>query len=164
MLAEETARQLRAASGLRGELLRRQRLHVTLQHIGDYKRLKSKVLFAADLVGAAISMPPFEVVFDRAESFPAPPRRDRPRQYPAVLRGGSDALFELHRLLAEAMRKLGLRPSDMFVPHMTMIYGDKAIAPQPVAPLRWTVREFLLIHSERGLTKHNILGRWPLHG
>ncbi len=51
----------------------------------------------------------------------------------------------------------------MFVPHMTMIYGDKAIAPQPITSLRWTVREFLLIHSERGLTKHNILGPWPLH-
>jgi 2'-5' RNA ligase len=124
ILAKETARQLRAASGLRGELLRRRRLHVTLQHIGDYKRLKSNILFAADPVGAAISMPPFEVVFDGAESFPAPLRHTRSRNIQRCW---------------------------------------EAIAPQPITSLRWTVREFLLIHSERGLTKNNILGPWPLH-
>lgn len=161
--AEATARQLHKANALQGKLLLRERLHITMQHVGDYKRLKSKIRYAADLVGKAISMSQFEVIFDRAESFPAPPRRGQPRQYPAVLRGGSDPLFELHRLLAAAMRKLGFRPSDVFVPHVTMIYADKAIVPQPIEPVRWTVRDFTLIHSERGLTKYNVLGRWPLH-
>lgn len=62
------------------------------------------------------------------------------------------------------MRKFGLRPSDTFVPHITMIYADKAIAPQAIEPVSWTVRDFALIHSERGLTRYNILERWPLHG
>jgi RNA 2',3'-cyclic 3'-phosphodiesterase len=162
--AEATARQIRKANALQGKLLLRERLHITLQHIGDYTRLKSKIRFAANLVGAAVSMSPFDVTFDRAESFPAPPRRDRPREYPAVLRGGSDPLFELHRLLAGAMRKFGFRASDAFVPHITMIYADKAIAPQAIEPVCWTVRDFALIHSERGLTRYNILERWPLHG
>jgi 2'-5' RNA ligase len=162
--AEETTKKICEIHAIRGSRLLRQRFHVSLQHIGDYKRLKSKVLYAASLAGAAISIPEFDVIFDRAESFAAPPRRDRPRQYPAVLRGGSEPLFGLHRLLAAAMRKLNLKPSDSFVPHMTMVYADKAITPQPNEPLRWTVREFVLIHSERGLTKYNILDRWPLRG
>lgn len=162
--AEETTKRICDINEIRGKPLLRQRLHVTLQHIGDYKRLKSKVLYAASLTGTAVSMAQFDVIFDRAESFPAPPRRDRPRRYPAVLRGGSEPLFELHRLLAAAMRNLNLKPSDRFVPHMTMVYADKAITPQSVEPLRWTVREFVLIHSERGLTKYNILDRWPLRG
>lgn len=162
--AEATTRKICDINAIRAKPLLRQRFHVSLQHIGDYKRLKSRSLYAANLVGAAISMAEFEVIFDRAESFPAPPRRDRPRRYPAVLRGGSEPLFELHRLLAAAMRNLNLRPSDRFAPHMTMVYADKAIVPQPVEPLRWIVREFVLIHSERGLTRYNILDRWPLRG
>lgn len=162
--AEETLKKICDVNAIRGNRLRRQRFHVSLQHIGDYKRLKSRILYAAGLAGAAVSMAQFDVIFDRAESFAAPPRRDRPRQYPTVLRGGSEPLFELHRLLAAAMRKLNLKPSDSFVPHMTMVYADKAIVSQPIEPLRWTVREFVLIHSERGLTKYNILDRWPLRG
>lgn len=164
MHAETNAKQLKQANALRGRLLRRDRYHITLQHIGDYKRLKSRICYGANLVCAAVSMPPFEVIVDRAESFPAPPRRGRARQYPTVLRCGGDSLFELHRLLANAMRAFGFRPGDGFQPHVTIIYADKMIAPQSVATVRWTVHDFALVHSERGLTKYNILGRWPLHG
>lgn len=73
--AEAEARRICKAKALQGKILLKERLHVTLQHIGDYKRLKSRICYAASLVCAAISMSPFDVPFDRAESFPAPPRR-----------------------------------------------------------------------------------------
>jgi len=46
-----------------------------------------------------------------------------------------------------------------FTPHVTLWYGEREIAENPIEPIGWTVREFVLIHSLRG---HTCLARWPL--
>ena len=161
---EIISKQVTWDNGIHGSFLLPSRYHVSLQHVRNMKRVEPKVVYGATLAAAAVSMPAFDVTFDQAISFPGHPRRGKPQQYPTVLVGGSDPLFELHSQLAQSMRKFGFEASDGFIPHVTMVYGDKMIAPQPIEPLRWTVRDFALIHSERGLTKYNILGRWPLRG
>jgi 2'-5' RNA ligase len=143
--------------GLFGRSLEEERLHISLQHVGDYKRIKSKFEYAARLVGSAVSIPPFEVIFHSIGSF-----RTRPGRHPLVLLGESKALMELHRLIGAEMAKYGLRAARDFTPHMTLFYGPRILAFRPIAPLRLVVREFVLIHSERGLGRYNILGRWPL--
>ena len=62
------------------------------------------------------------------------------------------------------MAKNGLRPGIDFKPHMTLLYGEKPMAKQEIEPIRLLVKEFVLIHSERGLTRHNVIDRWPLRG
>jgi RNA 2',3'-cyclic 3'-phosphodiesterase len=142
---------------LPGKPLEEERLHISLQHVGDYRRIRSKFEYAARLAGNAVSMPPFEVIFHSIGSF-----RTRPGRHPLVLLGESKALMELHRLLGAEMAKYGLRAATDFTPHMTLFYGPRILAFRPIAPLRLVVREFVLIHSERGLGRYNILGRWPL--
>jgi 2'-5' RNA ligase len=36
------------------------------------------------------------------------------------------------------------------------------IAPEKVAPIAWRAREFVLVHSLLGQTRHIPLARWPL--
>jgi 2'-5' RNA ligase len=79
-----------------------------------------------------------------------------------VLRAEGTALFDLHALLGAAMREWGLKAADEFVPHMTLLYGPNAVPLQAIEPIRFVAREFVLIHSELGLTRYTVLGRWPL--
>jgi RNA 2',3'-cyclic 3'-phosphodiesterase len=136
------------------------RLHVSLHHAGDFKRLPSSVVYAAKLAGEAVSMRTFEAVFERVMSFEAAPSK---KAWPLVLLGKGDAFFELHGILGAEMRRIGLRAMAGFTPHMTLLYGPRKIPPQPIEPIRAVFDEFVLIHSERGLTRYNILGRWPLN-
>ena len=147
-------------NNLLGKPLKTERLHVSLQHIGDYKRLPSRIVYAALLVGRAVSMRAFEATFGLITTFePSPSKKERP----LVLLGESDAFFELHGLLGTAMRRTGLRAADHFKPHMTLLYGPGKIPLRAIEPLRIMFDELFLIHSERGLTRYNMLGRWPLY-
>jgi hypothetical protein len=44
---------------------------------------------------------------------------------------------------------------------MTLLDGPKAVAPKVIQPVRWSVKDFVLIHSERGLT-NDIERAWSL--
>jgi 2'-5' RNA ligase len=82
-----------------------------------------------------------------------------------VLEGGDGvaALGELHRVLAEAMAKAGLRvKAKSYTPHLTLLYDRGSVLPQAVETITWTVREFVLVRSLIGQSKHLPLGRWPL--
>ena len=150
---------------LRGRRLRDDRLHVSVQFVGTYPRLRRSIVHAAQLAGDAVSQPPFEVTFRFVESFEAPPSRgDGPSRHPLVLLGEGEGLFALHGRLGLAMQSIGLRPGETFVPHMTLLYGPTRIPRQAIEPIRFVVREFVLVHSERGLSKYHALGRWPLAG
>jgi 2'-5' RNA ligase len=47
---------------------------------------------------------------------------------------------------------------------MTLLYDDRSVAEQAVETIGWTAREFVLVHSLLGQTRHIPLGRWPLRG
>jgi 2'-5' RNA ligase len=146
-----------------GSLLLEERFHVSLQHVGDYKRLRSKIEFAARGSGRLVIMPAFEVTFCYAGSFPGrPAARGRPPSRPFVLLADNGPICELSRLLGAGMKANGLKSSDHFVPHMTLAYDEKFIPRQPVDPISFVAKEFILIHSLRGLTVYRDLDRWPL--
>ena len=148
---------------LEGAQLKTERLHVSLHHVGDYKRLRSKFVYAARQAGKSVSMHPFEMTFCFIKSFEAAPSTNgRPRRRPLVLLGDGDALLELHKVLGAAMEKCGLRSATHFTPHMTVFYGAKPIPPQAIEPIRFVVKEFALIHSELWLTHYNVVDRWSL--
>jgi 2'-5' RNA ligase len=58
---------------------------------------------------------------------------------------------------AIAEKGMGRRAVRDFAPHVTLLYGERAIDEYPVEPIRWTVNEFVLIHSLQG---HAHLARW----
>jgi 2'-5' RNA ligase len=149
--------------GVTGDQLLRERFHVSLQHVGDYKRLRSKILFAAARSGRRIAMAPFEITFRYASSFPGrPAARGKPAKHPFVLLADDGPVCELSRRLGAEMLREGLKASDGFVPHLTLAYDQKLIPQQPIGPISFVAREFVLVHSLRGLTKYVFPECWPL--
>ena len=142
---------------------KRECLHISLHHIADDRRLRTQTIYAAGLAAKAISMSSFEVKLHCILRFESPPSQGgRLRKRPLVLLGEGEGLFELHRLLGAAMKKNGLRATGGFVPHMTLSFGSKAIPMRAIEPIHLMVKEFVLVHSELGLARHNTIDRWTL--
>jgi 2'-5' RNA ligase len=76
------------------------------------------------------------------------------------------SLAAFQHALATALSKAGLRhrAGQAFTPHVTLLYGDREVQPQPIEPLRWTAGEFVLVHSLLGKSVYKPLGRWSLQG
>lgn len=155
------AHRLRDQFQLTGEPFQRERFHVSLYHLGDYAGVPNAILAKAIEAASTVAAPPFEVVFDRAASFAS-----RRRRRPLVLRGdqGSPPLADFHHALGRAMkgRGLGRWVGARFTPHVTLLYDRRHIEAREVEPVAWIAREFVLIHSLIGQTRHVPLGRWPI--
>jgi 2'-5' RNA ligase len=153
--------ELRARHGLRGEPLSPRRLHVTLHYLGSYNGLPRKLMETVCAAAPAVSMPPFEISFDRALSFTS-----RKKARPFVLRAGGDVipLLGLHRAVGEAITRAGLGRwvTRHFTPHMTLLYDRRLVDEHPIESLGWTVTDFVFVHSLVGQGVHNHLARWPL--
>jgi len=131
------------------------RLHVSLFFLGE---LSEQIVQIACEAAAEVRVPPFEVWFDRSVSF-----RGRPGSRPFVLIGndGVDRLRSFRRVLGVALAGKGLKrlAKRDFTPHVTLMYAEREVDEHPTEPIRWTVNEFVLIHSMRG---HVHLARWQL--
>jgi 2'-5' RNA ligase len=155
---KRTAQQLGIRHRLGGRLIATERFHVSLLGFGEHAGLPQSLV--AKLVDAAmtISMPSFDVTFDRAISFLGSPR-------PLVLCGdrGIAELAAFQRALCSAVRKIGLaRVKPRYTPHVTLLYDERGIDEHAIEPIGWTVHEFALVHSLRGRSRYFALGRWPL--
>ncbi|MGV8932238.1 MAG: 2'-5' RNA ligase family protein [Luteimonas sp.] len=155
------AQSLRGEHRLHGQALREDRLHVTLHHLGDYAGVPQDVVAQAGVAAARLAVAAFEASFDHVSSFSG-----RPGNCPLVLRGdqGLVPLLAMQRELGESMKIAGIGRwvKSGFIPHVTLLYDARSVAMQPVEPIAWTAREFVLVHSELGQTRHHVLGRWPL--
>jgi RNA 2',3'-cyclic 3'-phosphodiesterase len=153
--------RLQVERGLTGPPIARERLHVSLHTVGLWHGLSRAAVSAAKEVGASFSSPPFEIVFDRAMSFA--------RNRAFVLRAKAEAeLTSLHHGLGIEMKKAGIGKSvvSRFSPHLTLLYGSRMVTERSIEPIRWIVRDFVLVQSlrGRGQSKHVHLARWPLQG
>lgn len=157
------ARGLRTKHRFRGRPLATPRFHVSLHRIGTYAGLSGRAVAAAREAAACISMPSFDVTFDRVMSFSG-----SLDNRPLVLRGdkGLMALAAFRRTLGVAMTRAGLGDSvePVYTPHLTLLYDRNGIDDeQTIEPISWTVSEWVLVHSLVGQTRHIPLARWPLH-
>jgi RNA 2',3'-cyclic 3'-phosphodiesterase len=155
------ARHLDQEHGLRGSLISPRRLHISLHGLGLYVGLPRALVVAAREAAATVSMARFEVVFDCVMSFKG---RDRP--FVLCAGDGATALTAFHRALGDAMTKAGLgrRVTTHFTPHITLLYGDRLVKQQSIEQVRWTVQDFVLVHSLVGRRQHIHLDHWPLRG
>ena len=145
-----------------GSMLRQDRFHVSLHHIGDFKRLKSPRTYAAELAGDLVQLPVFEITLNAIKSFGAIPKRGRAPSYPLILCCEGAGLFELHEILGAAMTKSGMRAFPDFTPHLTLSYGEWPILKQEIDPIHVRITGFCLVHSRLGKTEYRIIKRWPL--
>lgn len=157
------ANRLKCVHDLWGRQRPEELLHVTLNYIGSYSTLPAGKLAAAIYAGASVKMAPFEVTLDRAKSFwsykPSLP-------FVLLCGSGTTELTTLRNVIGAAMRRVGLEydRSD-FIPHVTMLYDRQSVLERNInEPISWTVREFVLVHSVWGETRHIYRARWLLRG
>jgi 2'-5' RNA ligase len=155
------AQSFKTDHGFTGNLILPEHLHVTLFHLGDWNTLPEEIVNLASGAASQVNIPAFDVAFQRAESF-----RNSTGIYPFVLTGGKDvgAWRSLHDALRVALTNAGLGGATRgdFTPHITLTYDKARVKPVTIDPIVWTVRDFILIHSQLGKTTHHHLGRWPL--
>ncbi|RKE36279.1 2'-5' RNA ligase [Paraburkholderia sp. BL23I1N1] len=159
------AQQLCGETRSKSKPLAANRMHVTLIHLGNFAGgLPPARVDAAMNAAASIRMEPFSVEFDSALSFAL-----KPRPGPLVL-GGAEGVVGLHALhdaLGSALQDAGFgdragSSNTMYTPHVTLAYGMPWVATRPVEAVSWNVREFALVHSLLGRTRHVVLARWTL--
>jgi 2'-5' RNA ligase len=71
----------------------------------------------------------------------------------------------LRKAIAAAQLRVGLQVSGVssFLPHITLLRGHAVDAiEESIPPIRWRVREFVLIRSFFGQSRYEVIGRWPL--
>ncbi|MBS0471058.1 MAG: RNA 2',3'-cyclic phosphodiesterase [Proteobacteria bacterium] len=153
------AEELKAAHVLGGTLTRPEHLHITLFHLGDWISLPEEIVRIASAAAAKVRAAPFEVRVDRAASF-----GNSTGIYPFVLLSESAGLFDFHAKLGAALTQEGLGGATKgeFKPHITLLRDETRAKAAKVAPIVWTARDFVLVHSLLGKTTHVHLGCWPL--
>lgn len=153
---------LRDEHGLAGRPLGIDRLHVSLH------ALKSSFVWQQDLIektcrAVADTEPPFEATFDQVASFGG-----HFGQHALVLRGidSVTALRNFWRRLGIALTEAGLGRlgTGAFNPHVTLLYDHRTIAGHKVDAITWTVKEFYLVQSMVGESRHIVQGCWQLRG
>ena len=140
----------------RGRMVRPERLHMTLQFLGDFGAPSRVVEHAVAAAGSLDPPQAFELTLDRLGSF----GRGRVAWLGTAV--PAPELLQLHRRLGDALEAQDLRPdpADAFVPHVTLARNTGAAVEGAVPALRWLVREFVLVDSNAGA--YEVLGRWPL--
>jgi 2'-5' RNA ligase len=153
------AETLKHANTFAGALILPEHLHVTLFHLGDWASLPEEIVRLAKEAAALVEVPAFDVTFQRSESF-----RNSTGVYPFVLTGEETQWRTLHTALGAALKRCGLGGATQgaFKPHITLTRDKLRATPNPIAPIRWMVKDFVLIHSLLGKTTHIHSGRWPL--
>ena len=139
-----------------GRRMRVERLHMTVQFLGDFDSPPDAAIDTA--IAAAMSIePPMEIALplDRLGNF------GRGRVVWLGTSATPGQLLELHRRLGDALAARGLTPkhADMFVPHVTLARDAGAAFEAAVPALQWRARDFVLVDSTSG--EYRILGRWP---
>ncbi|WP_170182131.1 2'-5' RNA ligase family protein [Phreatobacter stygius] len=136
-------------------------LHVSLNHIGAYSSLPPEVIARAGQAASTVAMAPFDLTFDRLQSFRSEKRR------PVVLLCGEGLaqLTALRAAIGEALARQRLPPGfdTRAVPHMTLLYDSRSFADVVLeAPIVMPVTDFVLVRNLYGKAEYEELGRWPL--
>ena len=154
------AARLRTQHGLTGTPQPAGLLHVTLFFMGRFAGVPQELVARCCEALAHFRAPSFDVCFDRVLSFGGKSRR------PVVLVGGA-LLAPLHQFqghMRSVLLQANLSQPDKpaFIPHVTLLRDDLQVPEQPVEPVCWTVRDFVLVRSLHGRGEHQVLARFAL--
>jgi len=154
--AYAAGRRLNRQNDLAGRPVRQENLHVTLFPFWAGNEPPADLAEIASAYAQTVLKQPFQVSFDMAMSF------RRKNGFCLVLgdTAGASGIYDLQRRLV--MRFQSVIRAGSLTPHMTLLYTDTFVEKQPVEPVRWTAREFVLIHSFVRAGRHEIAARWPL--
>jgi len=139
--------------GISGRAVPAAQAHLTLLFLGPVGGASEARLAEA---AAAIRLPGFELVLDQVGCF----YRSRvlwagPQRIPPPL-------LDLWERLRDAAEAAGVgQDYKPLVPHVTCLRDIRdRIRPVSIAPLRWAVRDFALVHSSE--SQYHVVSHWPL--
>ena len=158
---EAAADALRRTHAPRGRWIGRHRYHLTLQFLGDAAMMREDVANAAMRAAESARAHAFNLVLDVAGSF-----RNRSIPWWLGCERTPPGLQQLFDTLGAALLRNGVRieSGKGLVPHVTVLRdAETGLPPALIAPVRWPVREFVLVHSVLGRkSAYHLLGHWPL--
>jgi 2'-5' RNA ligase len=149
---------------LAGELHEQNRLHLTLDHLGDFAGKPQDLVRAAEAAAGALAAQcrSFTVTLDRVMSF-VRGRKSRPLVLKDAGTGNPD-LAEFRRRLWDALAAAGVPgvSRSSFTPHVTLLYDAQLVPEEAVGAIAWQAHELVLVHSMMKQTRYEMLGRWLL--
>jgi 2'-5' RNA ligase len=154
----EIGREQRFKHGLTGKLPAPEQLHLPLAGVAVQAGLPSGLVDLTMQAAAAILMPSFDIVLDRARSLGSLRRR-------LVLCGdeGVSGAVVMQLAVQIATHALGIDADwRRHVPRVTVLEGWRGNVDEAIEPVRWTATEFVLLHRLRERREPVVLGRWPL--
>lgn len=155
----EAVAALRGKHAPQGRWLKPARYHMTVHFLGTFSELPAERIAAAIRAGEGLRTPAFELVLDRAGHF------SRgigwlgcSRVEPALQRLWGDLRESLAR------ERVAVQGHAGFVPHVTVLRDGRGGLPdEAIEPIRWPVREVVLVDSRLGeRNEYRPLARWPL--
>ena len=162
----EAARVLCALEGRRQETgppMDRQRLHISLYSLGVHRRFPRQAVVDAVQAAGGVRLAPFMLELDRMATWG---RGQGPLPVVAWSDDGVCGVRRLHEVLCQALAGTAdwRRRKPAIEPHLTL-WRSHGRAPETfIPPVRWRVREFVLLDSRYGQARHEVLDRFPLVG
>ena len=157
--AQAIARDYRDLYRIDRQPLAPRRLHVSLIGLDHAPMLDRSLIYDARAAIDGVRFEPFEIRFDSVVSL----RSHSSRPIALAATEPNPALRAAVSRLADRLDGLGALPpgfKENFLVHMTLIYYDKPVMPDPLSnPIRWTVDRFWLVRSLVGQGSHEFL--WP---
>lgn len=162
----EAAQALCALENLRtapGRAIDPSRLHISLYSLGFHRRLPRRQIIEAVQAAGSVRRTPFVVELDRIATWG---RGLGPLPVVAWSGEGVCGVHSLHEVLHEALTGTAewRRRKPAIEPHLTLWRSHGRTPERFIAPIRWWVREFVLIDSRYGEGRHEIVDRFPLVG
>lgn len=154
LMIKPYAEQAAEMDGLRREydLLRKyaaDRFHITLVPFGDIRMISPENLELIRLAVESLQAEPFEVSLNRIRGN-------------ALVGSRMRALRDFQRALVKRLEAFGVYlPDYTFNPHASLTYQEWQPRNIMVPPIRWHVRQVLLINSIHG-KGHEVLDSWDL--
>lgn len=153
---------LQLAFDLRKAPVAPERLHMTLFPVASSDEPpRQELVHRARNAAAEVEAAVFALELDRVLSFR---RGDAAKPLVLTPRRGHEPFVALQRRLSLAVGAAGLhaRAHGFGSPHVTLTYDRDIERELEIPPIRLEAREFAFIHSHRGQSRHELLGRWQL--
>jgi len=130
--------------------------HITLLFLGE---VDNSLIDDLKAMAGQIDVEPCEMVLDRLEHWV------RPAVLCLTASRTPEPLAALVEDLKRGVRKLGFKPEKRpFRPHVTLARKvRKRVIGREIGPIRWPVRGFALVKSERNAqgSRYTVLAHWP---
>ena len=157
----EAARALCELGRAAGHAMDPNRLHLSLCSLGVHGGLPRRQVAEAVQAARGVRRPPFLVELDRMATWG---RGSGPLSTVAWADDGVVGVRNLHDALHDAVASTARwrRRPPALEPHLTLWWAQSRTPEAFIRPIRWWVREFVLLDSRYGEARHEVLDRFPL--